>query len=90
MELLKAENIHKSFANHVALHHVSIHVPEGSIFGLLGPNGAGKTTLIRALLLILNHLVKTIYPCLGLPKHGRRSTISSVQAEAAMKFPSMN
>jgi ABC-2 type transport system ATP-binding protein len=47
MELLKAENIHKSFADHNALNNVSIHVPEGSIFGLLGPNGAGKTTLIR-------------------------------------------
>ena len=47
MELFKAENIHKNFANHVALNNVSISVPEGSIFGLLGPNGAGKTTLIR-------------------------------------------
>ncbi|MEA3445172.1 MAG: ABC transporter ATP-binding protein [Bacteroidota bacterium] len=47
MELLKAENINKSFANHTALNDVSISVPEGSIYGLLGPNGAGKTTLIR-------------------------------------------
>ncbi|MCF8370394.1 MAG: ATP-binding cassette domain-containing protein [Bacteroidales bacterium] len=47
MELFKAENIHKNFVDHVALNNVSIHVPEGSIFGLLGPNGAGKTTLIR-------------------------------------------
>jgi len=29
------------------LDHVSIQVPENSIYGLLGPNGAGKTTLIR-------------------------------------------
>lgn len=47
MDLLVAENIHKSFANHKALKGVSINVPEASIFGLLGPNGAGKTTLIR-------------------------------------------
>ncbi len=47
MDLLVAENIHKSFSNHKALKGVSINVPEGSIFGLLGPNGAGKTTLIR-------------------------------------------
>ncbi len=47
MELLRVENIHKSFANHNALNDVSISVDEGSIFGLLGPNGAGKTTLIR-------------------------------------------
>lgn len=47
MDLLVAENIHKSFAKHKALNDVSISVPEASIFGLLGPNGAGKTTLIR-------------------------------------------
>lgn len=47
MHLFEAHNIEKSFANYKALDKVSIHVPEGSIYGLLGPNGAGKTTLIR-------------------------------------------
>ena len=47
MDILIAENIIKTYANHRALDGVSINVPEGSIFGLLGPNGAGKTTLIR-------------------------------------------
>lgn len=47
MELFKAINISKQFANHKALDDVSISVPEKSIFGLLGPNGAGKTTFIR-------------------------------------------
>ncbi|MEI6880675.1 MAG: ATP-binding cassette domain-containing protein [Bacteroidota bacterium] len=47
--ILKAEHIHKSYTNHVALHDVSIEIPEQSIFGLLGPNGAGKTSLIRIL-----------------------------------------
>jgi ABC-2 type transport system ATP-binding protein len=47
MSFFEARNIHKQFADHQALHDVSIHVPEGSIYGLLGPNGAGKTTLIR-------------------------------------------
>lgn len=47
MSILSAQNIVKRYANHVALDHVSIDVPEQSIFGLLGPNGAGKTSLIR-------------------------------------------
>jgi len=47
MDLLVAEQVTKTYANHKALDEVSINVPEGSIFGLLGPNGAGKTTLIR-------------------------------------------
>ena len=47
MGFLVAEQIVKRFSNHTALDHVSIDVPQGSVFGLLGPNGAGKTTLIR-------------------------------------------
>jgi ABC-2 type transport system ATP-binding protein len=45
--LFEAKDIHKQFANHLALNQVSISVPGQSIYGLLGPNGAGKTTLIR-------------------------------------------
>ena len=45
--LLKAENIVKQYANHLALDHVCIEVPTGSVYGLLGPNGAGKTSFIR-------------------------------------------
>lgn len=33
----------------LALDHVELAVPAGSIFGLMGPNGAGKTTLIKVL-----------------------------------------
>ncbi len=47
MELFRASEVTKQFANHLALDKVSISVPEQSIYGLLGPNGAGKTTLIR-------------------------------------------
>jgi ABC-2 type transport system ATP-binding protein len=47
MELFKARNVNKEFADTKALSDVSIEVEEQSIFGLLGPNGAGKTTLIR-------------------------------------------
>ncbi len=34
----------------VAVDHVDLHVPHGSVFGFLGPNGSGKTTTIRMLL----------------------------------------
>lgn len=53
MDLFSAQSVSKQYANHKALDKVSIHVPEGSIFGLLGPNGAGKTTLIR----IINQII---------------------------------
>lgn len=47
MDLLHVKRVYKSYASHVALHNVSLHIKPQSIFGLLGPNGAGKTSLIR-------------------------------------------
>lgn len=46
-DLLVTEDLCKWYGEHLALDHVSLQIPQGSIFGLLGPNGAGKTTLIR-------------------------------------------
>ena len=37
------------FGDHVAVDHLDLAVPRGSIAALLGPNGAGKTTTIRVL-----------------------------------------
>jgi ABC-2 type transport system ATP-binding protein len=36
-----------------ALDDVTLHVPQGQVFGLLGPNGSGKTTMVRILSTIL-------------------------------------
>jgi len=47
MSFFEAISIDKTYGGQKALNNVTIHVPEGSIYGLLGPNGAGKTTLIR-------------------------------------------
>ena len=54
MEVLKVENICKTYGDHKALDNVSLSIPKQSIFGLLGPNGAGKTTLIRIITQIIN------------------------------------
>ncbi len=53
MDLIRTQEISKRYGNFVALDHISISVPKGSIFGLLGPNGAGKTTFIR----IINQII---------------------------------
>ncbi|HZY92518.1 MAG TPA: ATP-binding cassette domain-containing protein [Thermoplasmata archaeon] len=39
----------KRYGKLLAVDHVDMRVPEGSVFGLLGPNGAGKTTIIKLL-----------------------------------------
>jgi lipopolysaccharide export system ATP-binding protein len=44
MELLKTDNLVKSYHHRRVVNEVNITVNEGEIVGLLGPNGAGKTT----------------------------------------------
>ncbi|MBK4347390.1 ABC transporter ATP-binding protein [Lacisediminihabitans changchengi] len=44
--VLRIEQLTKRFGDTVAVDHVSLAVPAGTIFGLVGPNGAGKTTTL--------------------------------------------
>jgi ABC-2 type transport system ATP-binding protein len=44
-----AQDVSKSFDDHLVLDKVSLTVEEGTILALLGPNGAGKTTMVRIL-----------------------------------------
>jgi ABC-2 type transport system ATP-binding protein len=52
-DLVRVEDVTKSFGSKIAVKSVSFSVPSGQICGLLGPNGAGKTTLFRLLMGIL-------------------------------------
>ncbi|MCL4867435.1 MAG: ABC transporter ATP-binding protein [Anaerolineae bacterium] len=52
--MIVAEQLAKQFDDFVAVHDVSLRVPEGELLALLGPNGAGKTTTVRMLSAILN------------------------------------
>jgi ABC-2 type transport system ATP-binding protein len=48
-DMVKLENIKKSFGEVTALNGVSLSIKKGEMFGLVGPDGAGKTTIIRIL-----------------------------------------
>lgn len=48
-EVIKVENLRKTYGKTVAVDDISFDVAEGEIFGLLGPNGAGKTTAVECL-----------------------------------------
>ena len=50
---IEIRNVHKRYAEHVAVRDLSLAVPKGAVYGLLGPNGAGKTTTIRMILNII-------------------------------------
>lgn len=51
---VEIQGLTKSYGTLVALDHVSLSVPECSLFGLIGPDGAGKTTLYQILTTLLS------------------------------------
>ena len=46
---IQARGLTKRYGSLLAVDHVDLDIPSGSVFGLLGPNGAGKTTIIKLL-----------------------------------------
>ena len=45
--VLETQELTKVYGEKAAISNVSLHVPEGKIYGLIGRNGAGKTTVMR-------------------------------------------
>lgn len=45
--MIELKNLTKKYGDLVAVDHLNLFVPKGSIFGFIGPNGAGKTTTIK-------------------------------------------
>ena len=53
-DVIKIDNLKRSYGNIVAVNGVSYSIAKGEMFGLVGPDGAGKTTTIRMLIGLLN------------------------------------
>src|SRR4051794_29850538 len=53
-QVVKAENVHKSFGRLEVIKGISLEVNAGQVFVLLGPSGSGKSTFLRC----INHLEK--------------------------------
>jgi ABC-2 type transport system ATP-binding protein len=49
---VEIQQVVKRYGDMIAVDHVTLDVPEGTIYGFLGPNGAGKTSTIRMLMRI--------------------------------------
>ena len=49
-DIIKIENLTKSYGKKRGVTDVSFSVKEGEIYGFIGPNGAGKSTTIRSML----------------------------------------
>ncbi len=52
--MLKIEGLTKTYGSKKAVHHLSLHIHPGEIYGFIGHNGAGKTTTIKCCCGILN------------------------------------
>jgi ABC-2 type transport system ATP-binding protein len=65
-------NITKTFEAVTAVDHLSLAVPEGSVYGFIGPNGSGKSTTMRMITNILHPDSGTIR-VFGQERSGTRS-----------------
>ncbi len=52
MNVLKMQNIKKSFGDNEVLKDISLHVDEGEVVSVIGPSGSGKSTLLRCATLL--------------------------------------
>ncbi len=53
MNAVEIKNVTKQFGQLVAVHDLSLSVPQGSVYGFIGPNGSGKTTTLRMIMNII-------------------------------------
>ena len=63
MNVLRIQNLSKSFRNQKIINDLNLSVPEGSVFGFIGQNGAGKTTTMKMVLGLLQPDNGEIYVC---------------------------
>ena len=63
MDVLRIENLSKSFGGAPVIKDISLNVPEGSVFGFIGANGAGKTTTMKMALGLLKADKGDIFVC---------------------------
>lgn len=71
--MLYIEDLVKKYGKFTAVDHMTLRVPEGSLFGFVGPNGAGKTTTIRII-------------CGLLPATGGKITIDGIESAPGNKL----
>ena len=62
-DVLRIENLHKSFGKTSVIEGISLSVPAGSVFGFIGENGAGKTTTMKMVLGLLKPDAGEVFVC---------------------------
>ena len=52
MEIIKVENLHKSFGDNNVLRGIDLNIEQGDVVVIIGPSGSGKSTFLRTLSLL--------------------------------------
>ncbi len=52
MQMLKVENLYKTFDGNEVLSGISLEIHKGEIIAVIGPSGSGKSTLLRCINLL--------------------------------------
>lgn len=81
MELLKVENLCKSFSGVPVLENLSFSVEKGDALYIVGENGSGKTTLVKILLGLAKQTGGTVKFELNQSKIGYLPQISNIQSD---------
>ncbi len=52
MEIIRVENLHKSFGDNDVLRGIDLNIEQGDVMVIIGPSGSGKSTFLRTLNLL--------------------------------------
>lgn len=52
MEIIRVENLHKSFGDNNVLRGIDLNIEQGDVVVIIGPSGSGKSTFLRTLNLL--------------------------------------
>ncbi len=86
--VLTTQALSKHYGQFKALNGLSLHVPQGAIYGFVGKNGAGKTTLIR-LVCGLQRPTSGDYSLYGVSSRTREIVKSRRRMGAVVETPSI-
>ena len=89
MEIVRIENLTKSFKNQDVLKGINLNIDKGEVVSIIGPSGTGKSTLLRC----INRLEEAdsgIIYFEGNDIHDKNTDINELRTKIGMVFQSFN